>query len=378
MIVFNKYFKIVKQHLGTIIMFTAICVIVTIINTNYNTQDSFKSVENNIAIINHDNSKIVDNYIKYIDKGSNLIDIKDDKKEFQDALYSNKVDAIIIIPENFTKDLLDNKNPSVKIKKSNQSFSMITELQTNKYFNLINLYANSGMDEELIIENINKSLDKEVDVKIIGNNDLASKAKLYMFFSFTNYSFLAIFIFIIGTIMCIFNKETIVKRNTISSEGLKSIYRQLLLGHILLTLIIWLVYVIFSIILFKEMMFTMNGLLYIIGSLCFAITCTCLAYFIGTLIKKESIISGVQNVVSLGLSFISGSFVDRTLLDSSIVNFSKIFPSYWYIDVNYRLYDTSTYNMDALMPIFKDYIIILLFGILFIILSKLVVKFKRK
>ena len=88
MIVFNKYFKIVKQHLGTIIMFTAICVIVTIINTNYNTQDSFKSVENNIAIINHDDSKIIDNYIKYIDKGSNIIDTKDDKQSSRyDSTY---------------------------------------------------------------------------------------------------------------------------------------------------------------------------------------------------------------------------------------------------------------------------------------------------
>ena len=125
----------------------------------------FGILTNNIAIINHDDSKIIDNYIKYIDKGSNIIDIKDDKNEFQDALYSNKVDAIIIIPENFTKDLLANKNPSVKIKKSNQSFSMITELQTNKYFNLINLYANFGMDEELIIEN--KSTNQNWYFKVV-------------------------------------------------------------------------------------------------------------------------------------------------------------------------------------------------------------------
>ena len=82
MIVFNKYFKIVKQHLGTIIMFTAICILVTIANTSYSTQDSYKDVSNSVAIINKDDSKIVDNYIDYIKKNSKLVEIKEDKKEF--------------------------------------------------------------------------------------------------------------------------------------------------------------------------------------------------------------------------------------------------------------------------------------------------------
>lgn len=55
MIVFSNYFKIVKKHLGIIILFSAISIGISIANTSYTNTDNYTNVEPKVSIINHDN-----------------------------------------------------------------------------------------------------------------------------------------------------------------------------------------------------------------------------------------------------------------------------------------------------------------------------------
>ena len=143
-----------------------------------------------------------------------------------------------------------------------------------------------------------------------------------------------------------------------------------------LTLSIWLVFILISVILYRDLMFTTNGLFLMLNSLCFALTATSLAYLIGCLIKKENVISGIQNVISLGLSFISGCFVTIELLDKNIINFSKIFPSYWFIQGNYDITKLSTFNYENIKPVIQNCGIVLLFEIIYFMIARMIVSRK--
>lgn len=373
MIVFKNYFKIVREHIGTIIMFAAISIGISIANTTYNSTEEYTNVNPTLGIINYDTSELTEYFIEYLDEFADLKNIKDDEKEIQDTLYNMEVDAVLIIPENFVSELLKGNNPTIKIKKSIQSASEYTELLVNRFLKISESYSKVGMEENEIISNIEKDIQNEIEVKI-SSEQKSDLEKLAIFYSFENYAFLSIFIFIIGTIMCIFNKETITKRNNISKLKPNSFSNQLFLGHIVLTLSIWVIFILASIIIYKDLMFNLNGILLIINSLCFALTATSLAYLIGTFVKNQNVLSGIQNVVGLGLSFISGCFVPIEMLDSSIINFSKIFPSYWFIQTNYDIVKISNFDFETLKPIFQNYIIILLFGITYFIISKIVNK----
>lgn len=370
MIVFKNYFKIVKKHIGIIIMFSAIAIGISIANTSYdNSADKYVSSMPKIAIFNNDSSQLTENFVQYMSKNSEVIEIENTKKSIQDALYNNKVDSIIIIPQNFSKNLLSGEDVDIEIKKSAQNMSEQVEILTNKYFKISKFYAQVGFTEKQIIEKTLVATDNQVEVKIL-DGEKESLQKLALFYSFENYSFLSIFIVIIGTVMCIFNKDEIQKRNIVSSTKAKTFTKQLFLGHLCLTLVIWFIYVLVSFILYKELMLTLNALFLVINSLIFAITVTSLAYVIATFIKKENVISGIQNVLSLGLSFISGCFVPVEFLDKNIVNFSKIFPSYWFVKGNYEIVKISEFNLENLTPILINYGIIIGFGILYFGLSK--------
>lgn len=351
-------------------MFSAIAIGISIANTSYdNSADKYVSSMPKIAIFNNDSSQLTENFVQYMSKNSEVIEIENTKKSIQDALYNNKVDSIIIIPQNFSKNLLSGEDVDIEIKKSAQNMSEQVEILTNKYFKISKFYAQVGFTEKQIIEKTLVATDNQVEVKIL-DGEKESLQKLALFYSFENYSFLSIFIVIIGTVMCIFNKDEIQKRNIVSSTKAKTFTKQLFLGHLCLTLVIWFIYVLVSFILYKELMLTLNALFLVINSLIFAITVTSLAYVIATFIKKENVISGIQNVLSLGLSFISGCFVPVEFLDKNIVNFSKIFPSYWFVKGNYEIVKISEFNLENLTPILINYGIIIGFGILYFGLSK--------
>ena len=375
MIVFKNYFNIVKRHLGIIIMFSAISIGVSVINTSYTSTEDYASVDPKIAVINYDDSALSDNFVEYIKERAEIVEVEDDEKAIQDTLYLNKADSILIIPDNFGTNILIGNNPRLKIKKSTQNVSEYTELLVNRYFKIAENYSKVGMSENEIINNIEKDIQNEIEVKVSSKNQ-SDMERLAVYYSFENYAFLSIFIFIIGTIMCIFNKETIRKRNNVSKLNPKNISNQLFLGHMTLTLSIWLVFILISVILYRDLMFTTNGLLLMLNSLCFALTATSLAYLIGCLIKKENVISGIQNVISLGLSFISGCFVPIEWLDKNIINFSKIFPSYWFIQGNYDITKLSTFNYENIKPVIQNCGIVLLFGIIYFMIARMIVSRK--
>ena len=375
MIVFKNYFNIVKRHLGIIIMFSAISIGVSVINTSYTSTEDYASVDPKIAVINYDDSALSDNFVEYIKERAEIVEVEDDEKAIQDTLYLNKADSILIIPDNFGTNILIGNNPRLKIKKSTQNVSEYTELLVNRYFKIAENYSKVGMSENEIINNIEKDIQNEIEVKVSSKNQ-SDMERLAVYYSFENYAFLSIFIFIIGTIMCIFNKETIRKRNNVSKLNPKSISNQLFLGHMTLTLSIWLVFILISVILYRDLMFTTNGLLLMLNSLCFALTATSLAYLIGCLIKKENVISGIQNVISLVLSFISGCFVPIEWLDKNIINFSKIFPSYWFIQGNYDITKLSTFNYENIKPVIQNCGIVLLFGIIYFMIARMIVSRK--
>ena len=374
MIVFSNYFKIVKKHLGLIIMFATISIGVSIVNTSYSNTESYVSVIPDIAIINYDNSELTHSFIKYLEKNTKIVEVEDNEKEIQDALYANEVDAILIIPKHFGFKLRMGKSPEIKIKKSIQNASEYIELIVNRYLNIAEVYSSAGMPEKEIISKIENDLAKQVEVKAL-NGDKSDLEKLAIYYSFENYAFLSIFIFIIGTIMCIFNKETIKKRNNVSKLNSRTFSIQLFMGHLVLSLCVWAIFVIVSFIIYKDLMLNMNAMLLIINSLCFTLTATSIAYLFGSMIKNQNIISGIQNVISLSLSFISGCFVPIELLDENIVNFSKLFPSYWFIKGNYDIVELTSFNFETIKPIMQNMIIVLVFGIVYFIISQLI---KRK
>ena len=380
MTVYKTFLKILKKNLATVILYTSILVIFAGFNMQTNESSmGFVSSKPDILIVNNDkDGAITKDLVKYLKKNSTSNKIKDTEEARLDALFYNDTDYIIYIPKGFSEDFMNGNLKEIEVKSGGNFNSAYAEMLLNRYLNLASTYKKITNDEKAIISMINNTLKTDTEVNVTTKLDTDSLERAAFFYNFSSYSILACLIFIICLILSIFNNEKIRKRNIISSTNYKKINRELLFANLGFSLIIWLIYILLSIILVGSVMFTANGLLIILNSLIFLVLATTLAFFLGTLINNKDAINGIMNVVALGSSFLCGVFVPMEYLPDFVVSIAKIIPTYYFVKSNEIIKTLEEINFTTLTPVFINMVVLVGFSIVFIILTNVVTNKRRK
>ena len=380
MTVFKTFWKIVNRYKFTVILYTVILIIFATANMQTSdTNTNFVASKPDILIINNDkDEKITENLINYIKNNSNIVDIKKDDEAINDALFYRDVNYIIYIPENYGNDFLDGKNPEIKIKSTGDYNSSLAEMMLSRYVKVANIYLNQTKNEDELISKINDTLKENTKTQVTSklNTDELSRAVFY--YNFLNYSIIAGLVYIICLILSTFREEKIRKRTIISSMNYKKHNMQLLISNGILSVILWIFYVILSFVLIGDVMFTSHGLILIANSFVFSICALCIAFLIANIVSNKNAINGIVNVVGLGSSFLCGAFVPVEWLPDTVLKIAHILPSYWFIQNNEIVKTLEEVNMENLKPIFVNMFIVLAFSILYIIIANIVSKKKRK
>lgn len=380
MTVFKTFFKIVNKYKFTILLYTVMLIIFA--GFNMQTSDnsmSFVASKPDVLIANNDeNRKLTNNLVNYIESNCNIIDIEDTEEARNDALFYRDVNYIIYIPENYSRDFLDGLNPEIEIKSTGNGESSYAEMMLTRYIKIANIYQKETQNEEELIDKINNALLNEVQIEVTSKLDTDNLSRATFYYNFLNYIILAGCVYLICLILSSFREEKIRKRTIISSMNYKKHNRQLLLSNAILTIILWIFYVILSFILIGDIMFGKHGVILIINSSIFSICSLTIAFLIGNLINNKNAINGIINVVGLGSSFLCGAFVPIEWLPDNILKIVHILPSYWYIQTNEMVKTLETINLQTLKPILTNMGILLIFSILFIIITNIITKKRRK
>lgn len=379
MTVFKTFLKILNKNKFIVIMYTAILLIFGAANmqTSENSM-SYIPEKPDVIIVNNDNDQgITKDLIKYIKKNSNLINITGEDK-INDALFYREANYIIYIPKNYSEDFMTGKNPQIKVKNAGDYEAALAEMIVSRYTKVAATYQKSIKNENELIKKTNETLSKEAKIKTVSKIDSTSLEKAAYYFNFESYSLLACLIYVICLILSTFNDDKIRKRTIISSTDYKKNNRILLLSNCLYALVVWLLYLVVSFILIGKIMFTAYGLIYAINSLLFTICASSIAFLVGNIVKNKNTINGIVNVIALGSSFLCGAFVPQTYLPKAVLNIAHILPTYYYIKTNNDLSSLEIINFETLKPLFTNMIVLIIFTLIFIILTNIITKSKRK
>lgn len=378
MTVFKAFLRVVNKNKAPIIMYTIILIFFGGFNMQNKEQSpNFISSKPDIYIINHDDNKgITNSLIKYMGKNSNIKKI--DENKLEDAIFYRDINYLIEIPENYNDDFMLGKNPEIKIKTTNDYPAVQANNLLERYLKTAYTYRQLNLSESELIAKIEETLNKEISVELsskLNTNNLSSATTYY---NFLNYCLLAGTIYVITLVLTSFKNESVKKRTLVSSMNYKKFNRDLLISNGLFAFILWILYIILSFILVGNVMFTPHGLLYILNSFVFTICALTIAFLIGTLMSNKDAINGIVNVIGLGSSFLCGSFVPMAYLPSGVLAFAHILPSYYFIKNNEIVLTLEKINLTNIKPIIINMLIILLFSLIFIILTNVVSRYKRK
>lgn len=380
MIVFKTFLKVLNKCKFVIIMYTVI--LVAFGGFNIKTSDNttnFISSKPDVLIINEDeNGKLAKNLVGYIEKNCNIKNIEKSQEKIDDALFYRDVNYIIYIPEKYSNDFLNGLNPEIKIKSTGDYNSSYAEILLTRYIKVANIYVRYTKNVDELISKINDTISKESTVEITSKLDTNKLSKASFYYNFANYSILAGCVYVICLIISSFKEENINKRTIVSSMDYKKYNRNLLLSNSLFAIILWAFYVILSFILVGDIMFTLNGMYYIINSFIFTMCALTIAFLIGNLVNNKNAINGIVNVIALGSSFLCGAFVPVEYLPDIVLKIAHILPSYWYIQTNELLKTIEVFNIESLKPIIVNMGVLVLFTIIFIVITNIISNKKRK
>ena len=108
---------------------------------------------------------------------------------------------------------------------------------------------------------------------------------------------------------------------------------------------------------------------YLANSLLMMAVALSLSYLVGMFMKNSNMLSGVANVISLGMCFLCGVFVPMSVMDQKVLKVSRFLPVYWYEQVNELLGEYTVLPDHVVSKIYMYMGIEALFAVAFVCLG---------
>ena len=355
--VFKNYFKIVKAHKVSIILYTLIFAVIISFSTRPENTESYTNVKPNIYLKDQAHTDLSKGLSKYLQERSVIKEM--DESLVDDKLFYQMISAAITIPKDFEK------TRKVDFKSAlDDMYGMTTKELINQYLSQVASYEKSGFDTKDAIKFTNEDLGKKVDVSIKSAEKTGKNYGSKFYFNFINYLILSQVLLVVSTIVNVYKKKSISIRNAASPISKARMNLELVLGHIVTGFAVWALYMVLFVIIYKYDFSLTHTNLMMVNSFFFTISVVTMAVLISSFIKNQNTVQAIMQVVSLGSSFLCGAFVPQELLSKTALNIGKIFPSYYYIKNNELLIENP--NFTTILP---NILIMIGFAIVFVLVS---------
>ncbi|MDD2533663.1 MAG: ABC transporter permease [Eubacteriales bacterium] len=386
--VFKAYLQIIRKNSGLLIMYLGIVVALAIMMSQLNQpnqQMGFVSSRVNIALVDRttqSNHALINGLHDYLADKNTIVMIEDDNQALKDALFYGKIEYALIIPETFQNEF-DQKNSAQLETMSNPGSmaSIYLNMQVNKYLNTFKFYQ-MGYPNKSQIELAHLTLaNLRLNTPVVVQNKPSirgSYENVSYYFNYLAYALLSILIIGISTCMLTFNNLDLKRRNLCSPMTLKSMNLQLIAGNLVFSLFSWFVFIVISLLIYATKMFSINGLLYGLNSLCFMFVSLALSFLIGISLKNRNAQSAVSNVLALGMSFIAGVFVPQAIIGQTVLRFARLTPTYWYVLANNEIGTLTNLSKANLQVIFSAMGVQFVFIAIFFLVAGFVIYRKRQ
>lgn len=264
----------------------------------------------------------------------------------------------------------------MEYKSCGDEYSSYAQMMVEKYIKTVLIYKDYYSGVELISK-VNKVVDKDTKVYMKTTLDTSKLSSMTQYFNILNYALLAGCVYCISMILASLNDETVRKRTIISSFNYKKYNRIVLLSNSIVIFAMWILYMILALILFKDLMFSSNGLGYVINSFVFTICSLTIGFLIGNITQNKNAIGGIVNVIALGTSFLCGCFVPFEYMPDYVLKIAHILPTYYYVANNQLIKTMEAFNFESIKPLLINGAVIVISSFIFVAVTNYVSKRKQ-
>lgn len=340
--VYKTFFKISKKYLTSCLIYAFIFIVILIAMSrlgSQSTNDRFKADKVSFAVIDNDNTAASHALLDYLQDKHTLVELDDYSNEkLQDAMYYEKIQYLLIIPEGYEEKLMNNDTENIL------SHSMRTDSAKGYFFNqdvdayldCLKLYltADFSLDEALDAAKDSLATVSESAVSSVSfdaKSDMLPTGMAY-YFQYLSYMLLSGIVIAVSPILISFHRQNLQERLACSSTTPRKQGLAIGLGCITYCLAVWLIFMLIAVFMYKPAnIFSESGLMLMLNSLIYTLCVALVTLIIGSFNLEANALNLISNILGLGASFLCGVFVPMWYLSDKVLMFSQFLPTYWYM-----------------------------------------------
>ena len=381
MTVFKGYLKILKKNLGMLLMYLMIFFAIAIALQTAARKEhlgTFEKTRINIAVADRDQSELSQGLIRYLSTIHNVSEISSEPSVMQEELFYRNASYIVQIPENFYQTCIEEEEPLSVTKVPGSYTSFYVDQQISTWLNSIRTYTAAGFSLKEAMDASMELSASEVTMYEGTENNLETPPYIY-YFRYVPYLFLAVLSYSLGYVLLAFQKEDIQKRMRASAVSMRRQNMEGLLAMFMLGTVLWLISAAGVCVLFgKEFLTSPLIGYYILNTALMLGIALSLSYLVGIFVKNSNMLSGISNLLSLGMCFLCGAFVPMSIMNKSVLKIAQFLPVYWYESVNETLARYKNLPIPVAKEIWKSMGIEAMFIAAFVFMILAVSKYKQQ
>lgn len=335
MTVFKGYMKVIRQNRGLILLYMAIFFACTILMQSMagKTEKNYQAESLKVAVADRDGGILAKALETYLGNFHEIIPMENEISAMQEKLFYREVEYIVRIPEDFIEKCILN-GEKIEVTTIPDTYSGIyVDQQINSFLNNAGTCLAAGFTEE---ETARILTDKDpVKVVLDEKNSRGDKAGYMYYFRYLPYLFLALFGFVAGNILIVFSKKEVRSRMLASPVSARRQSLEGLLSMVLFGVCV-MVFTLLAAVLYygKALYGSENFGYYLLNTLAVFLVSMSVAYLAGTLAPNKDALTGLVNILSLGICFLCGVFVPLDYISRGVKTVSQFLPVYWYERAN--------------------------------------------
>lgn len=339
MTVFKGFMILVKQNVAMFFLYLAIfmgiCITIQTLTGGEGT-NQFQEESLNIAVIDRDGSELSEALTEYLGSKHHIVDIPDDKRVIQEKLFYRDIYYVVTIPEDFERLCLEEGERLETTKIPGADSTIYIDQQIDTFLNEVRILKSAGFSTEEALGEAKEIGSRDTEVAMVDKNGHGGVMAPYAYlFQFLPYLMLTVLCYIISYVMIAWRKKDVRRRMVCSSLPMRRQNEQLLAGYAVLGTAVWIICMLLPAAMYREEFLTDANLpYYLINSFVLMLIALSISFVSGILVEKEDVVSGVVNVISLGMCFTCGVFVPMSVLGKGVRTAAHFLPVYWYETVN--------------------------------------------
>lgn len=337
--VFRLYMAIIKKNMGYFAMYFGIFIGMALIFSNTQssqTKEMFQPVSVSIPVMDRDKSPASGALRAFLSQNNKAYLFEGDEKELNRGLYYREIGYILTIPEGFGASL----NPgsadtmqleAVKLPGSTAGYYIDADIE--QFLMRYRTYLAAGFSPQEAGQRTLSLQGNQNDVQIDEQDKKAETLPNWAYaFNYLPYLYLSVFIYCMAFVLKAFRERHVEERLRACPIPARTQALQGFMAFALVFAAVWLISLLIPLIARGADFYTSPHRGWVIlNSLAFLLVAASIAFLVGNLAKSDVAISGLTNVIGLGMCFLGGVFVPPDLLSEGIRKFSRFLPSWWYV-----------------------------------------------